>query len=163
GTAMTRRFGHLALVLATGCLGPTCAQAAEAKAEKKSDALAKEVRPLLTKYCVSCHGEKKARAKLNLEALRGDGDFDAWKRVHDRLRSQQMPPPDRTQPSARERERLLAWIEAAFERHTLDGLPDPGPLRPRRLNARELRNSLRDLAVLKTGPRPRRAAYVPTK
>src|SRR5262249_3080064 len=93
----------------------------------------------------------------------GDRDFGVWKQVYDRLRSRQMPPPDRPQPSAKERERLTSWIEEAFAGHTLDGRPDPGPLRPRRLNVREHRNTLRDLAGARNNARRRRVPYVPTK
>src|SRR5262249_38731949 len=67
------------------------------------------------------------------------------------------------QPGAKDRERLAVWIEGLFAQHTLDGKPDPGPLRPRRLNVRETRNALRDLAVMKNNARPRRVSYAPTK
>jgi mono/diheme cytochrome c family protein len=124
-----------------------------------ADAYARDVGPLLNKYCVGCHGEKKAKAKLNLQAWKGDEKPQAWKEVWQRLRSRQMPPPDQPQPTAPERERLLAWIEGIFARHTLDGQPDPGPLRPRRLNVREHMNTLRDLAVGKGAAQPRRVVY----
>ena len=47
---------------------------------------------------------------------------------------------------------MLAWIERVFAAETLAGEQDPGPLRPRRLNAREYTNTVRDLFV--TGGRP---------
>ncbi len=72
-----------------------------------------------------------------------------------------MPPSDRPQPTAQEREKVLAWIENVFAGRTLAGHPDPGPLRPRRLNAREHRNTFRDLAVTKGNGQPRRVSYTP--
>jgi hypothetical protein len=120
---------------------------------------AEEARPLLAKYCYSCHGEQKPKAGLNLQALRDDQGPEVWERAWGRLKSRQMPPPDRPQPTPEERAQVMAWIEGALARHTPDGHPDPGPLRPRRLNAREYRNTLRDLAVRKGNPLPRRATY----
>jgi hypothetical protein len=135
------------------------AEAAPLENPREPEAQAREIRPLLARYCYSCHGEKKPKAGLNLEALRDDQDPGKWKLVWDRLKSRQMPPSDRPQPTAEERERVTVRIEEILARHTLDGHPDPGPLRPRRLNAREYRNTLRDLAVRKGQPLPRRATY----
>lgn len=123
----------------------------------------KEVRQLLVKYCGSCHGEKKPRAGLTLSALRAEKDFAAWKKVWDRTRANQMPPSDEPQPTQKERAQILDWIEETFAKHTLDGRPDPGPLTPRRLNAREHANTFRDLAVVNGNARPRRANYAATK
>lgn len=119
----------------------------------------RDIRPLLVKYCVSCHGDKKPKAGLNLQAMREEGNPKVWKRVWDRIKSRQMPPSDKPQPTAEERERVTAWIEAALAKHTLDGHPDPGPLRPRRLNVREHMNTFRDLAVTRGNTQVRRVAY----
>jgi hypothetical protein len=114
-----------------------------------------EARPLLTKYCVSCHAEKP---KAGLD-LRSPTDPVKLAKVWERLRSQQMPPPDRPQPTAQERDRLTGAVESILAKHTLDGHPDPGPLQPRRLNVREYRNTLRDLATQKGNALPRKVAY----
>src|SRR6266545_454273 len=98
------------------------------------DAFEQRVRPVLAKYCFSCHGEKKQSVKLNLASFSAEAKPQDWKRVWERLRSRQMPPADQPQPTAAERALLLDWIEGLFARHTLDGQPDPGPLPPRRLN-----------------------------
>src|SRR5271154_6852174 len=71
----------------------------------------RDIRPLLAKYCFSCHGEKKSKAGLNLEALRDERDSKAWKLVWDRIKSRQMPPSGTAQPTAEERKRVTAWIE----------------------------------------------------
>src|SRR5439155_12353362 len=94
-----------------------------------------------------CHGETRPKAGLNLEALRGQENARVWKRVWERVRSRHMPPPGRPQPTADERARLTSWIEDVFAQDKLDGHADPGPLRPRRLNVREYRNTLRDLLI----------------
>jgi hypothetical protein len=135
------------------------------KAEKKGEPTlsARKARPLLGKYCSSCHGAKKPRAGLNLESLPPEKAASTWKRVWARMKARQMPPSDRPQPTAEEREQVLSWIEDTYANRALDGHPDPGPLRPRRLNVREHRNTFRDLVVVRDWPRPRRAAYVPRK
>lgn len=120
-----------------------------------------EARALLAKYCVSCHGEKKPAGGLDLASLREDRSPKDWRRVWDRVRSGQMPPPERPQPTAAERRLLTDWIEDGFARHTVGGQPDPGPLKPRRLNVREHQNTFRDLAVLSDAARPRKASYAP--
>jgi mono/diheme cytochrome c family protein len=127
--------------------------------EKKPDAFAGDVRPLLTRYCAGCHGENKPKGGLNLTAQKGAAPAQDWKKVWDRVRSRQMPPVGQPQLTLEERTRLTAWLEGVFARHTIDGQPDPGPLRPRRLNVREYRNTLRDLVVAKDRPQPRRASY----
>jgi hypothetical protein len=122
----------------------------------------RDIRPLLAKYCGSCHGEKKPRAGLDLSALTGElrtTDHGKWKKVWERINTRQMPPPDRPQPTAEERDRVSTVIENFLAKQTLGGHPDPGPLGPRRLNVREYRNTLRDLALSKGGPQPRRVAY----
>jgi hypothetical protein len=131
----------------------------EAAAERKGIAPPADVRPLLAKYCASCHGENKPKGGLNLAVVPDEKAAKAWTRVWDRMRTRQMPPSDRPQPTAEERGRITSWIEDAFAKDSLDGCPDPGPLRPRRLNAREHRNSFRDLAVAKDNAQPRRTAY----
>jgi hypothetical protein len=118
-----------------------------------------DIRPLLSKYCVSCHGEQKPKAGLNLAAMRAEGNPKAWKLVWDRIKARQMPPAGKPQPTPAERERVTAWIEGTFAKHTLDGHPDPGPLRPRRLNVREHMNTFRDLALTKGNAQVRRVAY----
>lgn len=124
-------------------------------------AVAHPVQPLLARYCVSCHGPTKPKGGLNLAALPGPDNVQVWKEIRQRVRSRQMPPPGRPQPTADEREHLTNWIEGVFARHTLNGHPDPGPLPPRRLNVRETMNTLRDLAVAKNAAQPRRASFTP--
>jgi mono/diheme cytochrome c family protein len=104
------------------------------------------IRPLLAKYCFSCHGNEKPKAGLNLEAFDGQKKPEDWTEVWDRVRSGQMPPSNRPSPTLAEKEKITSWIEGVFARHTLGGHRDPGPLRQRRLNAREYVNSVRGLA-----------------
>jgi len=153
-------LGFLSFFLSFG----TVQGAEEVPAENKAvrDVYSQAVRPLLARYCFSCHGEKNPKGGLNLTSFpdRKESAIEpqTWKPVWERVKSRQMPPPGRPQPAAQERERLLSGIEDVFAQHTLDGHPDPGPLHPRRLNVREYRNSLRDLVVARSS-QPRRLTY----
>src|SRR5262249_37314349 len=84
------------------------------KAPRAPDFLG-EVRPLLKAYCFECHGTNKRRAGLNLEkvdthAAALDG-ASVWGQVGERLRSKEMPPGNRRQPTEGERQKLLAWVQ----------------------------------------------------
>lgn len=152
-------------VLLTFLIQGTAPAADEAR-PKEAQTDFRGIQPLLEKHCLGCHGPKKPRAQLDLTALAGNvrvTDRSMWEKVWKRIRSGQMPPPDQPQPTADERERIAEGIEAVFARQTLDGHADPGPLRPRRLNVREFRNTLRDLATTKGNALPRKVAYVSKK
>ncbi len=129
------------------------------EARSKEEEPLRDIRVVLAKYCVSCHGETTPKAGLNLGSL-GEpthaADFIPWAKVRQRIRSGQMPPADRPQPTAREREHVLGAVESVLARHTLDGQPDPGPWHARRMNVREYMNTLRDLVLYKGAADPRK-------
>ena len=67
---------------------------------------------------------------------------DVWWRVHDMLRSREMPPPeDRESPTDAEYRAVLSWLEGVLP----GGAGDPGRVTVRRLNRVEYRNTIRDL------------------
>lgn len=121
------------------------------------------IRPLVMKYCSSCHGAAKPKGGLDLASRNGAEKPDHWKDTWERLRSRHMPPSGKPQPSAAEREKMLAWIEGVFAQATLAGHADPGPLRPRRLNGREHTNTVRDLFVTGAKPSVRKTSFEPLK
>src|SRR5262249_40855565 len=145
-----------------GVLALSGLAAEQRDAQQNPDAYAREVRPILAKHCFSCHGDKKAKAKLNLESFSDKQDatsYKVWKHVWDRVLTRQMPPAEKQQLASPELERLTSWIESTLAKHTLDGHQDPGPLRPRRLNVREHKNSFRDLTIAKGAAQPRNVSY----
>ena len=78
-----------------------------------------DIRPVLDKYCYTCHGEKKTKAGVNL-SLFTDGaslqrDPDLWFKVMSQLRERSMPPEAKPQPSLDQRERVAHWIEQALD------------------------------------------------
>ncbi|MFT5527252.1 MAG: hypothetical protein ACI9HK_005234, partial [Pirellulaceae bacterium] len=56
------------------------------------------IRPFLTKFCVSCHGPEKQKAKLRLDTLDPDmlhgSDVDMWQEALDLINLSEMPPED---------------------------------------------------------------------
>jgi len=57
---------------------------------------AETVRPFLTTYCVSCHGDKEPKAKLELGGYKTSADVEQkqaiWLTVVERLEAKEMPP-----------------------------------------------------------------------
>src|SRR5262249_1348279 len=116
-----------------------------------------EVRPLLKAYCFECHGTNKRRAGLDLEkidthAAATDG-ASVWGQVGERLRSKEMPPGNRKQPTEGERQKLLAGGRHVAESRGEWGKLTKGQLEQalagyttnRRLSRFEYNNTLRDL------------------
>lgn len=114
-----------------------------------------QVRPLLTKYCFECHGEKTAKNGLRLDTL--SADFlsasapvvwkDVLSRVVDRSESQ-MPPEGKSRPSELEIQQLRDWIESKFAATVAADAAaqkSEGRAQLRRLNRVEYDNTLRDL------------------
>ena len=112
-----------------------------------------EIRPFLTKYCVSCHGPQKQKAKLRLDTLDADllngSEADMWQEVLDLVNVSEMPPEDaKLHPAAQERQaavdRLTAEMRKVLEARRSTG----GRNVLRRLTAYEYNNTLRDLLHL---------------
>ncbi|HEY7154030.1 MAG TPA: c-type cytochrome, partial [Gemmataceae bacterium] len=77
---------------------------------------AKDVAPLVNRYCGKCHGEKKPKGGVALTPFRDDASVlkkrSVWEQVADNLRSGDMPPPGKPQPSDAELETINAWLDA---------------------------------------------------
>lgn len=116
-----------------------------------------DIRPVLEKHCFNCHGEKKAKADVNL-SLFADGssiqrDPDLWLKVMSQLRERIMPPKGKPQPSLDERDRVVQWIEHALDNLDASRLArDPGRKVIHRLNRLEYNNTIHDLLGVDTSP-----------
>jgi hypothetical protein len=136
--ALLRNLSAFALGL-IGCAGVACG------------ALPERLEPLLQRSCFGCHTANNAEGGLDLSALRFDLDDRAvrerWIRIHDRIESGEMPPPDEElMPSERARMvKLLASAIIEADRRDIAS-EGRGPLR--RLNRDEYEQNLRDLLML---------------
>lgn len=129
--------------LAGGCLMQICTAAPDLAASYH-----REILPIFERYCYDCHGDGIKKGELALDKF-GDipsmiADRDVWKRVRDHIDFRLMPPPDEDSPATEEREKLLAWIDAAVFPVDPEN-PDPGHVTLRRLNRPEYQNTIRDL------------------
>lgn len=115
------------------------------------------VRPFLSTYCLSCHGETKQEAKLDLS---GENSLETvakhhqiWNEVLLRLTAKDMPPDNASkQPTDAERRAVIEWIKA-FQRYEAQrNAGDPGPVLARRLSHAEYDNTIRDLTGVDLRP-----------
>ncbi|MDA7916017.1 DUF1592 domain-containing protein [Verrucomicrobia bacterium] len=106
----------------------------------------KDVQPFLATYCIECHGGKKVKGKVDFTKMKTDADleagFETWETALELIADGEMPPDAAKQPTATDIELIKKWYHKRFvesvEAH-------PGFFKPRRLSAREYRNTLKSL------------------
>ena len=113
-------------------------------------------RDLLSKKCLSCHSTAKHKGDVDLEKLpapgvSADGD-DRWESVRRALASQDMPPPEKTQPSVAERDAMVAWIDRRLDGPGGDTPTDPGWVTVHRLTRTEFNRTITDLLGVSGNP-----------
>ena len=141
------------LVVATTVWGLTGAHARRLAAAPAEPPVA--VRPLLDKYCVTCHNDRLRTAGLSLERLdvtNVPANAEVWEQVITKLRSRAMPPPRSPRPDAETSDALAAFLEATLGRAAA-ARPDPGRPAAHRLNRAEYANAIRDLLGLQIDAR----------
>ncbi|MGV3772243.1 MAG: DUF1587 domain-containing protein, partial [Verrucomicrobiales bacterium] len=118
------------------------------------DRLSSEVQPILDQYCLTCHSTEKQKGDFDLEQMAQDDQLlkhgREWQMVVDQMHLGEMPPKDKPQPSAEERQKLLDWVGAHLELTAKANAGDPGPVVLRRLNNAEYTFTLRDLTGVET-------------
>lgn len=141
------RFLHCFLCVA--CLPIIAATAMAAPPAVAKPDYARDVQPLLVKYCNDCHNPTKKKGGLILDGFK---DQDAalknpkvWEKVADQIRSGDMPPSGHKKPSAEELDLLNTWIDFEVFKIDCNGKKDPGRVTVHRLNRAEYNNTVRDL------------------
>jgi hypothetical protein len=118
--------------------------------EATAGAFGAEIQPLVTKYCVGCHGGTKPRAGLNLASYADEvsiiKDRKLWDRLVEYVEAGEMPPEEKPQPTQAEVERFTRAITEVLAKVDCGHESDPGRLTIRRLNRAEYNNTIRDLA-----------------
>jgi hypothetical protein len=107
----------------------------------------KNVAPILTEFCASCHNSNLKKGGIAFDAEDAPtmlADKDLWLKAFKMLRSEMMPPRGKPRPSAEQVERVANWIKYSAFAIDLQN-PDPGRVTLRRLNRTEYRNTIRDL------------------
>jgi len=135
-----------AAILASG--GTTGTAREERRSQRANAEYQQKIKPILDRHCYSCHGTEKQKADLSLadyaDVAAVKADRKLWEEVLRKLRSREMPPEGKSQPTDVERERVIAWIESELFPVDCDN-PDPGRVTIRRLNRVEYNNTIRDL------------------
>lgn len=117
------------------------------------DVYESDIRPFLSKYCVSCHGPDRQKADLRIDKLNPDmvrgSDTDMWQEVLDLINVSEMPPADaKGQPTRLERQKVVDALTASLRRAMEASRSTGGRNVLRRLTAYEYSNTLRDLLHL---------------
>jgi len=113
--------------------------------------------PFLNRHCLSCHGEKKPAAMLDLTGRRTienvARDHRVWESIAERLEAGEMPPEDaQTRPTPEERKVVLDWLKAWQDREARRNAGDPGLVLARRLSNAEYDYTIHDLTGVDIRP-----------
>ncbi|TYA74657.1 DUF1592 domain-containing protein [Seonamhaeicola marinus] len=78
------------------------------------------IKPIINKYCVSCHGPKKQKGSVRLDRLNWDmvngHDAERWHAALDMINSGEMPPKKKPQLSNHERRLVVDWITTGLDK-----------------------------------------------
>jgi len=79
----------------------------------------KDIRPVIDKYCVQCHGPEEQEAGLRLDGIDPDlvngPDASTWRTMLDMINSGEMPPEEEEQLTDEERRLMVDWITASVQ------------------------------------------------
>ena len=119
------------------------------------DHFAKDIVPLIQKYCVACHTGDKPGGGVLLSGDRTTAQMlknrSNWERAVANVSGGTMPPEGMPHPTPAEKEKILTEIQAEMARADCD-LRNPGKVVMRRLNREEYNNTIHDLTGLDIRP-----------
>jgi hypothetical protein len=143
------RFAALSIILVTGIAGVLTAGIVQhARNSKQHADYQKEIKPVISQYCLGCHNDEKQKGDLSLQPFADVASVraqrDTWGKVLAKLRDHEMPPENKAQPTTAERDRVIDWLNAELFPVDCEH-PDPGRVTLRRLNRAEYNNTIRDL------------------
>ncbi len=131
----------------TGTAAAAVAQNADGP--KPRNVFGEDILPVLQKHCAKCHTGDNAEAGFALTDYRDEASIlkhrKKWERLTTLVSSGVMPPADEPQPTAREKEQLLEYLESTLFRIDCSKISDPGRVTIRRLNRWEYNHTVRDL------------------
>jgi hypothetical protein len=150
------RLARIAIALGLCALLASGQRSAEKPAENPQGEYATVVRPLVKKYCLTCHSVKVKKGSLDLERFASleqvRKDLGPWQQVIEMLEAGEMPPKKKPQPSSDERRRIIAWTRAVLNAEARARAGDPGYVPLRRLSNTEYDCTIRDLTGVDLKP-----------
>ncbi len=128
----------------------------EAKRTELQGSFTRSVKPFLETYCVSCHGQNRPAAQLDLSGFTTMAAFmqdgRRWSQMLERLEAEEMPPKGAMQPGPQQRRAALDWFHSVREYETRRNAGDPGVVLARRLSNAEYNYTVRDLTGVDIRP-----------
>ena len=115
-----------------------------------ADTYEDDVRPILERRCMYCHGEDETNGEVRLDTLapefvNNSAAAETWHEVLNVLSLGEMPPDDEPQLTEDERDTVIAWLTEEMERATEARLSTGGRTVMRRLNRIEYQNTMVEL------------------
>jgi Protein of unknown function (DUF1592)/Protein of unknown function (DUF1588)/Protein of unknown function (DUF1585)/Protein of unknown function (DUF1587)/Protein of unknown function (DUF1595)/Planctomycete cytochrome C len=107
-------------------------------------------RPLVDKYCVTCHSDKLKTAGLSLQSAdlaKVPENAELWEKVIRKIRVEAMPPQGLPRPDKAAMNAFASSLENAIDTQAA-ARPNPGHSALHRLNRSEYANAIRDLLAL---------------
>src|SRR5882724_10637285 len=104
-------------------------------------------------YCFGCHNPGVRAGNLLLSELNADsvpGHPEIFEKAVRKLRGRQMPPPGNLQPSQKEIDALIGWLESTLDESSKAHLA--GRVSVQRLNRTEYANAVKDLLAVEIDP-----------
>lgn len=105
---------------------------------------------LMERHCGKCHNDDKLKGDFSLTHLGGSPSGEnvfLWEDGLDFVTLEEMPPPEKSELTDAERETLIAFLTAKVRGYH-EQADAPHRVKPRRLNNRELANSIRDVLMI---------------
>ncbi len=100
-------------------------------------------------HCFECHDANAKQGGLDLSALKlelaNDDNFARWVKVHDRIKSGEMPPKKQPRPPATETAAVTKWLKESLIKAEQTQMADEVRTGVRRLTRAEYENTIRDL------------------
>ncbi len=151
---MRRGFGGTAALAA--CVAVLCAATVHAGSPQQAtpephSSEASPVRPLVDRYCVTCHNDRLRTGGLALDSLDMENlsaGAEVWEQVIRKIRMGAMPPPGRPRPDQAMLDDVVEHLEASLDRAAAAN-PNPGRSAAfHRLSREQYQNAVRDLLTL---------------
>src|SRR5712672_1821955 len=104
-------------------------------------------------YCFGCHNPGVKAGNLFLSELNADSvpaHPEIFEKAIRKLRGRQMPPPGNLQPSQKEVDQLIGWLESTLDESSKAHLA--GRVAVQRLNRTEYANAVKDLLAVEIDP-----------
>lgn len=113
-----------------------------------ADDFAKDIRPLLERYCYKCHDEDVQKGDIRLDLAMTEDDVvknrKMWLRTLEQLESEEMPP-KKPFPSDGELGVMKKWFDKTLHHYDWSKIKNPGYVALSRLTNEEYQNSVRDI------------------